>query len=139
MSYAAKPVPAEKGQVDEGNSSLAMVSLVLGIVGLVTGGCPFSIGATITGWMGMQREPAGNAKMGFWLGVVGMVFQTLLGIFILVSFGVGLGLGLTSVEAPPAPLAPSVVAESPRVAEPARTLEATPIPPSTGDVPSTAP
>jgi hypothetical protein len=140
MSYAVKPVPDAKGPAVEGNNPLAMISLILGLVGIVTGGCPFSIGATITGWMGMQREPVGTAKLGFWLGVSGMIFQMFLGMFILVSFGLGLGLGLTSVETTPGPLtAPMVVEGAPAVAEPAPALEAESIPPSAGEVPATAP
>ena len=110
MSYAAKPVPAK----DEGNNPLALVSMILGIIGLVSGGCPFSLAAAITGWMGMKREPSGQAKIGFWLGVVGMILQLLIGLLILIFFGAMFGLAATSVEidsAPPMPAPPVVVEE----------------------------
>lgn len=126
MSYAAKPIPAK----DEGNNSLALVSLILGIVGLVTGGCPFSLAAAITGWMGMKREPSGTAKIGFWLGVVGMILQALLGLFILLSFAAAFGIGYTATEterAPMAPIPPPVVVEgepAPMIEESATELDA---------------
>lgn len=141
MSYAVKPVPGDKALANDGNNALGLVSLILGIVGLVTGGCPFSIGATITGWMAMKREPAGTARIGFWLGVVGMVLQTLLGLFVLVLFGAGLGLGLTSVRtSPPQPAPPQVVeSEFMPPVEAAPAIEAPPIQPAVDEAPSTAP
>jgi hypothetical protein len=154
MSYAAKPVPAR----DDGNNSLAMVSLILGIVGLVTGGCPFSLAAAITGWMGMKREPSGTAKIGFWLGVVGMILQALLALFLLLFFGAALGIGLTAVEMKPAPMAPAppmvvneveppAIESAPVVgATPESAVEATPpdaatnpVEPPVEEVPETAP
>jgi hypothetical protein len=156
MSYAAKPVPVR----DDGNNSLALASLILGIVGLVTGGCPFSLAAAITGWMGMKREPQGTAKIGFWLGVVGMILQALLGLFILLFFGAALGIGLTAVDVKPAPMAPAppaVVKEAePTTSEPAPIVdstadpsiessppdaasEANPIEPTVEELPETAP
>jgi hypothetical protein len=126
MSYAAKPLPA----ADQGNNSLALVSLILGIVGLVTGGCPFSLAAAITGWMGMKREPSGQAKIGFWLGVVGMILQALLGLFILLFFGAAFGFAYTVSESKPAPPAPPTVVE-PQVMEDDRDISPVVIEPIT--------
>ena len=127
MSYAAKPVPAQ----EEGNP-LALMSLILGIIGFL-GGCPFSLAAVITGWMGMKREPSGMAKVGFWLGVVGMILQTLAILFILVVFGAALGLTAVEVDsAPPMPAPPvevEVIELPPMVSESAEALEADPIEP----------
>lgn len=108
MSYAAKPAPVQD-QAGEGTNTLAMASLVLGILGFVTGGCPFSLAAVVTGWMGMKREPQGMAKIGFWLGVAGMILQVLLGLFLLLSFGAAFGLAYTTVETRTASPAPPVV------------------------------
>lgn len=112
MSYAAKPVPIKEAK-EEGSNPLAFVSLILGIVGLVSGGCPFSLAAAITGWMGMKREPSGQAKIGFWLGVAGMILQLVIGLFILLAFGAAFGIGYTTLERQPGPPmpAPTVVVE----------------------------
>ncbi|HEV7279716.1 MAG TPA: DUF4190 domain-containing protein [Pirellulaceae bacterium] len=129
MSDAAKPVPPK----DEGNNPLALVSLILAIIGLVTAGCPFSLAAVITGWMGMKREPSGQAKIGFWLGVAGIILQLLIGLLILVLFGAAIGLTAVEVDsAPPmpAPAEVEVIELSPMVSESAdEALEAEPVEP----------
>lgn len=87
MSYAGKPYlpPGPIAPPQEATNSLGTVSLVLGILSVFMG-CPLAIGALITGWVGMKREPSGMARAGFFIGLIMTIFHVLAGVAVLLFF-----------------------------------------------------
>jgi hypothetical protein len=93
MSYAGKPYPPP-GPIappQEATNPLGVVALVLGIMSVFLG-CPAAIGALITGWMGMKREPSGMARAGFTIGLIMTIFNQVAGIVGLIFFVFVIGL-----------------------------------------------
>jgi hypothetical protein len=87
MSYAGKPYPppGTYAAPQEATNPLGVVSLVLGIMSIFMG-CPAAIGALITGWMAMKREPSGMARAGFFIGLIMTIFHVVAGIVGVIIF-----------------------------------------------------
>lgn len=87
MSYAGKPYhpPGPIAPPQEATNPLGVVALVLGILSVFMG-CPLAIGALITGWIGMKREPSGMARAGFIIGLVSTILNVVAGIVGLMFF-----------------------------------------------------
>ncbi|HEV7279717.1 MAG TPA: DUF4190 domain-containing protein [Pirellulaceae bacterium] len=87
MSYAGKPYlpPGPIAPTQDANNSLGTISLVLGILSVFMG-CPLAIGALITGWIGMKREPSGMARAGFVIGLIMTIVNVVAGIVGLLFF-----------------------------------------------------
>lgn len=94
MSYVGKPYqpPGPIAPPQEATNSLGVVALVLGIMSVFLG-CPLAIGALITGWVGMKREPNGMARAGFVIGLIMTIFNVVAGlvglVFVVLLFGLG--------------------------------------------------
>lgn len=100
MSYSEPPPPPPQygapqppyGGAPTGTSGMAIASLVLGIVGILSCGCLiFSILAIVFGRIANRdisagtKSGAGLAKTGFILGVVGVVLGVLYWILVIVT------------------------------------------------------
>ncbi len=89
----------EEAPVAEYKDTLGIVSLVLGIVGLVccSWGTPFAIAAIITGVIGKKKAVEAGAvsnlgKVGFILGIVGLVLGIVIGVVAGVIGGISGGI-----------------------------------------------